>query len=482
MPIPTKQDIRRLNEVAFEIPKSFWGRMRVPARFYASPGLPDELFQDKTLAQLVNLATIPGAVRYVMAMPDAHQGYGSPVGGVVVTRTPDGLISPGVIGFDINCGIRLLTSSLSEKDVRPRLDVLATSLYNHIPSGVGQGGRLKFALAQIDKVLEDGAPYIIGKGYGEEQDAEHIEERGRIAQADPTKVSDRAKKRGSDQLGTLGAGNHFAEVQVVEEVYDVQVGKAFGLNKNQVTVMVHCGSRGLGHQTCTDYLQLMARVMDNYNIELPDRELAGVPFRSPEGQNYFKAMGAAANFAFANRQVITHFAREAWRSIFGPGAGLRVVYDVTHNMAKLEHCRLNGAELEVLVHRKGATRAFPADSAGLPARYHSVGQPVLIPGSMGTSSYVLVGTQKALEESFGSTCHGAGRRLSRRAAIRQVHAGRLRDALSKKGIVVRAGSKQGLAEEAPVAYKDVDEVVAVVARAGISRRVARLRPVAVIKG
>ncbi len=458
-----KSNLTKITDYLWEIPRSFRKDMLVPARIYASEKLLEEIFRDKSLEQLVNVATLPGIQKYAIVMPDAHEGYGFPIGGVAAMELPDGVISPGGIGYDINCGVRLLKSELTFKDVESRAADLARELFRAVPSGVGRGGALKLADRQFDEVLKDGVKWMIKEGYGEADDAEHIESSGNLENADPSAVSTHAKSRGRDQLGTMGAGNHFVEVEKVEKIYDEETAKTFGLSKDQIVVLIHTGSRGLGHQVATDYIRTMLNVMPKYGITLPDRELAYAPFSSPEGQSYFNAMAAAANFAWSNRQMITFEVREVWQKLFG--GKLSILYDVAHNIGKLEE--YDGKK--VIVHRKGATRSFP-------------GQPVLIPGSMGTSSYVLVGAEGATKEAFGSSCHGAGRRMSRHAAKKEVQGSELKEKLESEGISVASGSMSGLAEEAPLAYKDVDEVVEVVHQAGLAQKVVKLKPVAVVKG
>jgi tRNA-splicing ligase RtcB len=482
--IPLDQ-IKRVGESLWEIPASARPDMRVPARFYAPEEMLHALRQDRSLDQLVNVATLPGIQGMALAMPDIHEGYGFPIGGVAATSHPDGLISPGGIGYDINCGVRMLASKAAFQDVKPRLEELCKAMFREIPSGTGKGGFLDLGMRELDRVLTRGARWAVENGYGEESELEWIESGGCLEDADPTCVSNQAKQRGHDQLGTLGSGNHFAEVDRVDRIYDAEAASAFGLSEGQVTVLIHTGSRGLGHQVATDHLRIMVGAMKGYGVHLVDRQLAGVPFQSPEGQRYFKAMAAAANFAWCNRQVIAHEARKAWSMVLGPSAGpLRTLYDVAHNIAKIETHEVGGKDGEVrrlIVHRKGATRAFGPGHRELPSAYRTVGQPVLIPGSMGTASYVLAGSEGS-RASFGSSCHGAGRRLSRKASREQVQAEALRRELLARGIHVLAGSKAGLSEEAPAAYKDIDRVVETVESAGLARRVARLVPMAVIKG
>lgn len=478
-----KEQLIKIADYLWEIPITHKKGMLVPAHIFALEEMLDSVMHDRSLEQLVNVTTLPGIVKAAMVMPDVHEGYGFPIGGVAATRYPDGVISPGGIGYDINCGVRLLKSDLTFQNVKNKLDGLAKELYAQIPSGVGKGGSLKLDTKEINKVLTKGAEWAVKKGYGKKEDLEFMESHGRLDFADPSLVSFQAKQRGHDQLGTIGAGNHFVEVDRVEEIYHQEAATAFGLHKDQVVILIHTGSRGLGHQVATDHIRIMMNAMEKYGIQLPDRELACVPFSSEEGQNYFKAMCAAANFAWCNREMITWEARKAWNNVFGKkGGDLHLLYDVAHNIAKIETHLVEGKSQKVIVHRKGATRAFGAQFEELPDAYRQVGQPVLIPGSMGTASYVLVGTQKSMELSFGSSCHGAGRRLSRRAAKRQVDAPSLKKKLFEKGIFVEAGSFKGIAEEAPVAYKDVKLVVNTVDSAGIALKVAKLRPIAVIKG
>jgi tRNA-splicing ligase RtcB len=471
-------DLRQIAPYAWEIPRSFRNDMRVTARLYADRPMVEHLIQERALEQLVNTATLPGVQEPALAMPDIHQGYGFPIGGVVATRAADGVISPGGVGYDINCGVRLLASGARYQAVRARVAPLATQIQRDVPTGIGHGGRITLDDRAMDEVLNTGLRWAIGAGYASKADADSIEERGCFVGASADAVPERARKRGRDQLGTLGSGNHFLEVQRVERIHDRARAEAFGLFEDQVTVLVHTGSRGLGHQTCTEYVRLMDQVMAEYGITLADRELACAPFVSPEGQAYFRAMAAAANFAWCNRQLITHAVRGAWQRVLGRDEDLAVVYDVSHNIAKLE----GHSGVPCVVHRKGATRAFGPGSEGIPERYRSTGQPVFVPGSMGTASYVLAGTDVAMSETFGSSCHGAGRRLSRQKAKRTIDYNRLRQELHDMGIEVRAASAKGLIEEAPAAYKDVEEVVNVMAEAGITVKVARLVPVAIVKG
>ena len=473
-----KKNLQKISDWLWKIPKDFRSDMRVPARVYASEKMLDEILYDRSLEQLVNMTTLPGIQDYALAMPDVHEGYGFPVGGVAAFDAEEGIISPGGIGYDINCGVRLLRSGKTYDEVKPYLEKLGNAIYREVPSGVGKGGRLHLKDADFDKVLEDGAKRLVEMGYGYDADLEHLESNGVLEEAEPGLVSERAKSRGRDQLGTMGAGNHFVEVETVETIYDKETAKNLGIFEDQVVTLIHTGSRGLGHQVATDYIKKMMNVMPQYGITLPDRELACTPFKSKEGQQYFKAMAAAANFAWANRQLITWELRKAWQDIFGKEQmknrkELEIVYDVAHNIAKIEehHITVDNEQRakKLVIHRKGATRSFP-------------NQPVLIPGSMGTGSFLLVGQQKAMEDSFGSCCHGAGRRMSRTQARKEVRGSELKRKLNEMGIVINAGSMSGLAEEAPEAYKDVNEVINVVVSAGLAKKVARMRPIAVIKG
>ena len=478
----SKKDFKKISDWLWEIPKSFRSDMRVPARIYVSEKMLEESSKDKSLEQLVNVSTLPGIQKYALAMPDMHEGYASPIGGVAAIKISDGIISPGMCGYDINCGMKLLKSEYSEKEIKPHFDKLATEIQKEVPSGLGRGRQVKLSIEQIDKILEGGAQRLIQQGYGEKEDFENCEAGGKLEWADASVVSDYAKNRGRDQVGTLGSGNHFLEIQKVAEIFDEKVAEVFGLFKDQIVIMIHCGSRGLGHQVCTDYLRTMIPAMQRYGIRVPDREFACVPFNSSEGKRYFSAMASAANYAWANRQMITHFIRKAWKSVLGEKASpLVALYDVAHNIIKNETYLINGKETEVAVHRKGATRAFPPGHSEIPEKYREVGQPVLIPGSMGTASYVLVG-QKEGEEAFFSTCHGAGRTMSRHEAIKRVSGQEVVKSLESKGITVKCWSLRGIAEEAPMAYKDVDSVVNIVHNAGLSKKVVKLLPLAVIKG
>jgi tRNA-splicing ligase RtcB len=482
---PRKQDFVKVSDFVWEIPVTFRADMRVPVRVYADERLLEDALGDKSLEQAVNAATLPGLVGYVVVMPDVHQGYGFPIGGVAATQLPDGVISPGSIGYDVNCGVRLLASRLEYEAVEEHLPDLATALYRNCPSGVGEKGSLRLTSAELDNVCREGARWALRQGYAREQDLQRTEEFGRIEGAQPEHVSARAKDRGRPQLGTLGAGNHFIEVDVVDQVFDAEAARVLGLSEGCLVAQIHCGSRGFGHQVCTDYVQEFQGAVKRYGIHLPDRELVCAPLDSPEGQRYLGAMKAAANFAFCNRQVLADHIRRSFEETLAGKIrdwDLHQVYDIAHNMGKVETHAVGGELLRVCVHRKGATRAFGPGFEGLPPEYQPLGQPVLVPGSMGTASWVLLGTAGSMAQSFGSTCHGAGRVMSRSQAKREIRGDKLRQELEAGGIRVRAGSMPGLAEEAPAAYKDVDQVVEVVSQAGIAKKVARLRPVAVVKG
>jgi tRNA-splicing ligase RtcB len=480
-----KSDLRRVSDTLWELSSDYRRDMRVPARVYADNRIIDAIFEDKTGEQLVNMTTLPGAVGWAAAMPDAHQGYGFCIGGVLATELPDGVISPGGVGYDINCGVRLLRSELQEEEVAGHMPELMSAINQNCPSGVGTGGPLKVREIELDKLLTDGAKWMFHKGYARREDLEHTESHGQIPGANPDKVSKRAKQRGASQLGTLGAGNHFIEVDVVDEIYDQNAADAMGVRPGLVVVQIHTGSRGFGHQVASDYVKEFQKAIRKYGINLPDRELVCAPLNSPEGQSYFGAMCAAANYAFSNRQLLTHWVRASFEQVlagYTKDFDLAQIYDIAHNIAKVESHMIGGRRVQVCVHRKGATRAFGPGFEELPVGYRSIGQPVLVPGSMGTASWILIGTEKSMQESFGSCCHGAGRTMSRSQAKRTVWGGELRERLESAGIVVRAGSMAGLAEEAPVAYKDVDVVVDIVDRAGLASRVARLRPIGVMKG
>ncbi len=479
------KEIKQISEFEWEIPQSYRSDMRVPVRLFTTRRMLEDVASDNSLDQAVNAATLPGVVGYVVVMPDMHQGYGFPIGGIAATRYPSGAISPGAIGYDINCGVRLLASGMEYAAVENHLDELASALNSYCPSGVGEKGSVRLTEADLEEVCREGSSWALRNGYASEADLLRTEERGRLEGADPAKVSKRAKERGRPQLGTLGAGNHFIEVDVIEQIFHPEAARVMGLVEGCLAVQIHCGSRGFGHQICTDYVDSFQDAVRRYNIHLPDRELVCAPLDSPEGQSYQAAMRCAANYAFANRQLLASLARKAFESTLAGKVEswhLHQVYDIAHNMGKIETHMVGGQRMTVCVHRKGATRAFGPGSPELPAEYQAIGQPVLVPGSMGTASWVLVGTEDSMQRSFGSSCHGAGRVMSRSKAKKQVRGDQLRQELEREGIRIRAGSLPGLAEEAPVAYKDVDAVVNTVSGAQIARKVARLRPVAVIKG
>lgn len=478
-------DMRKISDYEWEIPTSFRNDMRVPVHVFATRKLLEDVARDKSLEQAVNSATLPGLVGNVLVMPDMHQGYGFPIGGVAATRYPEGVISPGGIGYDINCGVRLLSSNIMYEDVEDRIGELVTALDYHCPSGVGTKGSVRLSEKELDRVCVEGSKWAQKKGYATEMDVIRTEENGCIQGADPSQVSPRAKQRGMPQLGTLGAGNHFIEIDLVDQIYYPEAARAMNLREGYLVVQIHCGSRGFGHQICSDYVRDFQGAVKRYGINLVDRELVCAPLDSPEGSSYLAAMRCAANYAFANRQVLAHHARVAFESVLAGQVkdwGLYQVYDIAHNMGKIETHDIEGKKLKVCVHRKGATRAFGPGLPEIPSEYRHIGQPVLVPGSMGTASWVLVGTEQSMLRSFGSSCHGAGRVMSRKAAKKSVRGEQLRKELESDGIHIRAGSLAGLAEEAPQAYKDVDEVVETVSGAQIARKVARLRPVAVVKG
>ncbi len=464
-----KRNLEKISDTLWEIPRTFRPDMRVPARVYATERMLDSIVRDRSLEQLVNVATLPGIRGHAIAMPDVHEGYGFPIGGIAAVDVEEGVISPGGIGYDINCGVRLLRTDDTADGLRPRMANLARAFGREIPSGTGRGGPLKLKGAELDRILREGAIRAVEMGYGEGADLDCIESRGCLDGARPDLVSEHARDRGHDQLGTIGSGNHFVEIDVVDTIFDEAEAERFGLHRGGIAIQIHTGSRGLGHQVATDFLKVMTAAMPRYGIRVPDRELACVPIRSPEGERYLHAMAAAANFAFANRQLITAAIRRAWRQELGDDSPVGLVYDVAHNVAKHEEHLVGSRKQRLVVHRKGATRAFP-------------GQPVLIPGSMGTASYVLVGREAAMSETFGSSCHGAGRVMSRTKARHTIQIGELRARLQSMGIIAVAQSNAGLVEEAPEAYKDIDEVIGVVQQAGIAGRVARLKPLAVIKG
>jgi len=480
-----RQDFIRKSPFVWELPPTFQQGMRVPVRLFADDAILESALKDKSMTQAVNASMLPGLAGPVMVMPDVHQGYGFPIGGVAASRYPDGIISPGAIGYDINCGVRMLATCIDIEDAEPHLDELASALNRNCPSGVGVGGHLHLKEKNLKQVCRMGSQWALNNGFARPEDVEHTEQQGRIEHADPSAISARALKRGRDQLGTLGAGNHFIEVDVVDAIFDREAADAMNLAEGLLTLQIHCGSRGLGHQICSDYVRQFQDASRKYKIQLPDRELVCAPLDSPEGKAYLAAMACAANYAFCNRQVLSHYARQAFEEALAGRTeswDLTLIYDIAHNMGKLETHIIDGQPQRVCVHRKGATRAFGPGHPDLPSAYRSIGQPVLVPGSMGTSSWILVGTEESMTTSFGSSCHGAGRTMSRRKAKKTVRGEHLLSELEQQGIHVRARSMPGLAEEAPSAYKDVDAVVEVVSRAGIARKVARLRPVAVVKG
>jgi len=481
--------LKKIDDYRWQIPKSYKEGMAVPGLIFASESMLGYIWQDQVFQQVANVAFLPGIVDYSLAMPDIHWGYGFPIGGVAATRVTDGVISPGGVGYDINCGVRLLRTNLTEQEVRPKIEQLIAELYVNIPSGLGSAGKIRVSEKELNGVLVKGSRWALEKGYGEAEDIVATEESGCLKGANPDKVSSKAKKRGIPQLGTLGSGNHFLEVEVVDEIYDRDAARAMGIDDiGQALILIHTGSRGLGHQVCDDYVGrvgLLHEAVERYGISLPDRQLACAPVNSPEGQDYLQAMACAANYAWTNRQCITHWVRESWIKVFGKSRkelGLEQVYDVCHNIAKIETYPVDGKMQKLCVHRKGATRAFPAGHPDVPDIYRDIGQPVLIPGDMGRCSYVAVGTETAMKETFGSTCHGAGRVQSRAAAKRSLRGADVVKALAAKGITVKTGSMGSLAEEASEAYKDVTEVVEVAHKAGLSRKVARAIPVGVIKG
>ena len=481
----SRVNIKRINDYLWEIPQS--GDMRVPARIYANDELMAAIRSDKSLEQAANVACLPGIVRHSLAMPDMHWGYGFPIGGVAATDPDEGgVVSPGGVGYDINCGVRLIRTDLTLDEVQPKIKDVVHQMFRDVPCGVGSSKAIeKLSRAELAKVLRAGSKWAVHKGYGTDDDLARTEEQGALPHADPDAVSDRAAKRGSDQVGTLGSGNHFLEIDLIEDVYDEAAAAAFGLQAGNVALQIHCGSRGFGHQVCDDYLKTMQSAARKYGFHLPDRQLCCVPCHSPEGAEYLAAMAAAANFAWANRQVIMHLALGALAKALGrdrKSLGAQLVYDICHNIAKYEEHDVHGQTRRLCVHRKGATRAFPPNHAQTPEPYKAVGQPVLIPGDMGTCSFVLVGTDKAMRETFGSSCHGAGRVMSRHQAVKEAQGRSINRELQERGIYVYARDKRTLAEEMSQAYKNVEVVVEVMHSAGIARKVAKLRPIGVIKG
>jgi tRNA-splicing ligase RtcB (3'-phosphate/5'-hydroxy nucleic acid ligase) len=476
---------KKVGNLEYRIEPDSTKGMRVPVTIYANEELLEKMMSDRTIRQAINVSTLPGIQGSSIVLPDGHEGYGFPVGGVAAMDAEEGVISPGGVGYDINCGVRLLRTNLKEKDVRPKLKDLVTDLFNSIPSGVGSKGAIKLSQSQLEEVLVKGVRWAINNGYGTEDDAEVCEENGQMNNADPNKVSDKARKRGAPQLGSLGSGNHFLEIQKIAEIHDEEAAKRMGLEKDQVTILTHCGSRGFGHQVCSDYLRVSEQALKKYDISLPDRELACVPNSSEEGESYRKAMFAALNFAWSNRQMITHWTRKSFERVFKQSESdleMNLVYDVAHNIAKVEKHKVNGKEKSLVVHRKGATRAFPANREEVPKKYRDLGQPIFIPGSMGTASWVLLGQPNSMNLTFGSTAHGAGRTMSRSKARRNYTESQVKQYLADKGIVVKALTRDGVVEETPQAYKDVDSIVNVSHDLGIATKVAKLVPIGVIKG
>jgi len=483
---PTRVPLKQVDKYIWEIPQSYKPGMRVPGRIYADEALLEKMKLDRTLEQCANVAFLPGIQKWSITLSDGHEGYGFPIGGVAATDYEEGVVSPGGVGYDINCGVRLLRTNLTEKELHPHLPKLLDTLFNYIPSGLGSRGRIKVTAQQLDMVAVEGVKWAVREGYGWSQDAEHCEENGSMPGADPSKVSNTAKSRGFPQLGSLGSGNHFLEIERVDRIFDERVAKILGIDAvGQICVLIHTGSRGFGHQVCSDYLQVMERAVHKYGIKLPDRELACSPAKSKELADYLAAMAAAANFAWTNRQLITHWAREAFEKVMGRSAedlDLKLIYDVAHNIAKIEEHQVDGGRRRVFVHRKGATRAFPPHHPNIPSDYQDIGQPVLIPGSMGTSSWLLVGTEKAMDLSFGSTAHGAGRFMSRAAAKKRFWGSDVKRNLEQAGVLIRVANIAVASEEAPGAYKDVDRVVEVSHQLGIARKVCRFTPIGVTKG
>lgn len=481
-----KVPLEKIDDYTWRIPQYKPG-MHVPGMVFANRELLEKMQTDRTLGQCVNVAHLPGIYKYSITLPDGHEGYGFPIGGVAATDYNEGVISPGGVGYDINCGVRLVTTNLSEQDIRPKLAQLANTIFKNVPCGLGSRRKdFRVSVHDLERLVMEGVHWAIDHGLGWSEDIKHHEEQGCMKNANPDKVSTTAKNRGLTQIGTLGSGNHFLEIQKVNEIYDERAAKSFGIeHEGQVTIMIHCGSRGFGHQICSDYLRVMERAVQKYKIALPDRELACAPGNTKEAEDYYQAMACAVNYAFVNRQTIMHWVRESFKQVFREDHerfGLNLVYDVAHNIAKIETHMVNGERRKVWVHRKGATRAFPPGHPDIPADYRAVGQPVLIPGSMGTSSWLLVGTEKAMQITFGSTAHGAGRMLSRHAAKRRFWGGDVKKALEQRGIFVRAASSVVLAEEADPAYKNVDVVAEVSDKVGIATKVARFVPLAVVKG
>ncbi len=478
--------VKKLDDFRYEIPQKYKNEMRTRGIIYADEKMIRSVVKDNAPEQVANVATLPGIVGSSMAMPDIHWGYGFPIGGVAAFSMDDGVVSPGGVGFDINCGVRMLTTNMNVNDVTPKIKDIVNKMFENVPSGVGSRGKIRVDNQTLRRVLEEGAGWAVSEGYGWEDDIEHLEENGCYKIADSEKVSQKAIERGKPQLGSLGGGNHFLEIQRVDKILQPEIASKWGVtHKDQVVVMIHTGSRGCGHQIASDYIRVMERAGKKYGIKLLDRQLACAPVHSDEGQDYLKAMACGANYAWTNRQMILHWIRQSFEKVFDQPAedmGLKVIYDVAHNIAKIEEHEIEGKKVELCVHRKGATRAFGSGRKEVPQDYRDTGQPVLIPGDMGTASYLLVGTDSAMKESWGSTCHGAGRTMSRRAATRKFRVDQIKSQLSRKGIYIRAASKDGIVEEAPDAYKDIDDVVRIAEGAGISKIVARMRPMGVVKG
>jgi tRNA-splicing ligase RtcB len=478
--------LEKIDDFRYKIPRSYKTGMRTDGLIYASEKMLSQITADQAPEQVANVATLPGIVGCAMAMPDIHWGYGFPIGGVAAFEIEKGIISPGGVGYDINCGVRLLRTDLTDDDIKDKIKTLVRAIFENVPSGVGSTGKIRIDEREVKDVLTNGAQWALKKGYGWKEDIEHIEAHGALPGANPDKVSKRALQRGRPQLGTLGAGNHFLEIQVVEDIYDREAAKVMGIDDvGQITVMIHTGSRGLGYQVCDDNVKILGRTTQKYGIQVPDRQLACAPITSPEGKSYFEQMACAANYAWANRQCIMHWVRESFEKVLGKKAeeiGMDLIYDVAHNIAKFEKHRVGEQTIELCVHRKGATRAFPPEHDEVPSKYRSIGQPVLIPGDMGTHSYLLLGTDLAMKETFGSTCHGAGRVMSRTKALEKTRGRSIDKELAQKGIFVLSASNEVLREEMPDAYKDIDVVVNAVHQAGISRKVARMRPLGVVKG
>ncbi len=477
---------KKIREMEYRIEADPSKGMKVPVTIYADEKLLQKMLTDRTIQQAINVSTIPGVLKHVVVLPDGHEGYGFPVGGVAAMDAENGMISPGGVGYDINCGVRLIKTNLMEKDVRPRLKDLVTELFTSIPSGVGSKGAVRLTSSDLDEVLVKGVQWAVDHGYGSKDDADVCEENGQIKNADPGKISPTARKRGAPQLGSLGSGNHFLEVQRVDQIHDKEAAKKMGIfNEGQITILIHCGSRGFGHQVCSDYLRVSEQALSKYKINLVDRELACVPNSSEEGESYRKAMFAALNYAWSNRQMITHWTRKAFERVFKQTESdldMKLIYDVAHNIAKVEKHKIDGELRSVVVHRKGATRAFPQGRDEVPRKYRDIGQPVFIPGSMGTGSWILLGKPGSMDLSFGSTAHGAGRMMSRSAARRNFTEGQVQKSLSDKGIFIKALTREGVVEETPEAYKDVDAVANVSHELGIATKVAKLVPIGVIKG